>query len=457
MNIHPDSNPKDVFYEFLNSSKITYVGAGSSGLGLLSSNATNDSYKILTTNNENVVCSKLFVKVAPIYTDMNATVQPSFSLLLPGIHSALIYSNAESDFWSEVYLQSKIYKKTNEYLEPVCPPIVYSECLDNTGSIEILKKLFKLVDNSLGYDEDDDPLFELYNMYEKNSKLKLGIIGMGFTQGYTSLYSMFRNNYPNITHYYDLAIYELLRLYSTGYIHGDFSLANVMINTEYNYTGTNSGRAMLIDFGMTFKHNYKYRDIPVILQQMLQTETPFSSMTPLQHRNYRWFVDYITNNLQDVTISLKNLNQLVTAHNHKIIDMINIKYPDVLANIRTYNDTELHSNIFTGGFTNAAHEDIYMIENNMLVNNSMTSKPESNSTMISMIEFDHVFNPNKLNVPQLLDAYLRTLNLGEQSINTALHNIKVKIGGKKHKKESRNKKRKTKRRVYRNKKSSRRR
>jgi hypothetical protein len=59
MNIIPDSNPKDVFYGFLNSSKINYIGAGSSGLGVLASNTTNDSYKILTTNNENVVCSKL--------------------------------------------------------------------------------------------------------------------------------------------------------------------------------------------------------------------------------------------------------------------------------------------------------------------------------------------------------------------------------------------------------------
>ena len=61
MNISPGRDPKDVFNDFIGSSVISYVGAGSSGLGLLSSNPDKDSYKILTTNNENVVCSELFI------------------------------------------------------------------------------------------------------------------------------------------------------------------------------------------------------------------------------------------------------------------------------------------------------------------------------------------------------------------------------------------------------------
>ena len=386
MNINIDSNPKDVFYDFLNSSVITYVGAGSSGLGVLASNATNDSYKILTTNNENVVCSKLFVKIVPM-----------------------------------------------------------------------LEKLFSLVEKTSEHDESDDPMYELANRYYKNkSTLKLGIIGMGFTEGYTSLYSMFRNNYPNITRYFDLAIYELLRLYSAGYIHGDFSLANIMINTDYNYTGTNSGRAMLIDFGMTFRHNYKDRDIPVILQKMLRTATPYSGITPMEHGNYRWFVNYITNNLEDITISIKNLNQMITTHIHKMVDMIDIRYPEVLANIRMYNDTEQHTNIFNGGFKN--RNDVYEVENKMFVSNPMISKPDSK--VLSMIEFNRIFNPNNLNIPQLLDAYLRTLHLGEETIQVGIKRVKGKMGGKKQKRSSRNRTRKQKikrRRAYRSKKSYKRR
>jgi len=191
---------------------------------------------------------------------------------------------------------------------------------------------------------------------------------MGFTEGYNSLYSMVRNNYPNITQYLNLALYEILRLYSVGYIHGDISLANIMINTSYNYTGSNSGRAMLIDFGMTFKHEYTDREIPVILDRLLNTATPFSGITPMQHANYNWFVNYIfTSSTEIITETIKRLNKSITDHNQKMIDMINNTYPAVLANIRMYNDTKQHNNIFNGGFVDALLPDVeHSIKNNMI-------------------------------------------------------------------------------------------
>jgi len=119
MNISEDSNSQSahVFLDFILGSTLSYVGAGSSGLGLSSLNTTNDFYKILTTNNENVVCSNLFIKLVPIYTVQ--TDPEKFDLYVPGTRVALIYPTAEKDFWKEVYLQNEIYKKTNENLEPI--------------------------------------------------------------------------------------------------------------------------------------------------------------------------------------------------------------------------------------------------------------------------------------------------------------------------------------------------
>ena len=88
------------------------------------------------------------------------------------------------------------------------------------------------------------------------------------------------------------------------------------------------------------------------------------------------------------------------------------------------------------------------------------SKPESKSKTLSMIEFKEIFNPNNLNIPQLLDAYLRTLHLGEETIQVGIKSVKGKMGGKKQKRSSRNRTRKQKikrRRAYRSKKSYRRR
>ena len=121
-----------------------------------------------------------------------------------------------------------------------------------------------------------------------------------------------------------------------------------------------------------------------------------------------------------------------------------------------YNDTEQHNNIFNGGFTN--REVVYATDNKMFVSNPMMSKPESKSKTLPMIEFKEIFNPNNLDIPQLLDAYLRTLNLGEQTISSGIKSVKGKKGGKKQKRPSKNRKRKhkqkTKRRhMYRSKKT----
>ena len=469
MNISPGRDPKDVFNDFIGSSVISYVGAGSSGLGLLSSNPDKDSYKILTTNNENVVCSELFIKIVPVYTDK--FFRPLFKDLYIRKDDlwAEIFSSAEEEFWNEVRIQNEIYKKTNENLEPICPPIVFSECLDNATSIAMLEMLVDNLDKSAIPPDlfrvmmEDDPLNKIATKLKlpRYHGIKLGIIGMGFTKGYQSLHSAVRGkDVAEKKPYLDLAVYELLRLYSIGYLHGDFSQTNIMINTTYNYTGTNSGRAMIIDFGMTFQHNSPDVDILRILQRMRDTRVPFIGIAPTQHANYNWFINYINLHRASLVDSLDALSKSVSDHSTAMIDMIQSTYPDVLAQIRAYNATIGSENIFYGGFKNASQIEDAMtpyIQNKML-----DVKPVSKSKMLSTIEFNHIFNPNNLDIPQLLDAYLHTLNLGEQTIQAGIKSVKGKTGGRKQKRSSRNRKRshiqKTKRRhVFRSKKSHKRR
>ena len=465
MNISPGRDPKDVFYDFINSSVISYVGAGSSGLGLLSSNPTNDSYKILTTNNENVVCSQIFIKIVPVYSDKFFRPQFKDLYIRKDDLWAEIFSSAEEEFWNEVRIQNEIYKKTNENLEPICPPIVFSECLDNATSIAMLEMLFDNLDKSAIPPDlfrvmmEDDPLNKIATKLKlpRYHGIKLGIIGMGFTKGYQSLYSVIRGkDVAEKKPYLDLAVYELLRLYSIGYLHGDFSQQNIMINPTYNYTGTNSGRAMLIDFGMTFKHNVSDSDVLRILERMRDTQVPFIGIAPTQHANYNWFINYINLHRASLVDSLDALSKSVSDHSTAMIDMIQSTYPDVLAQIRAYNATMGSENIFYGGLKNASQlEDVITpyIQNKML-----DVKPVSKSKTLSTIEFNHIFNPNNLDIPQLLDAYLHTLNLGEQTMRAGIKSVKGKTGGRKQKRASRNRKRKTKRRhAYRSKKSHKRR
>ena len=457
MNISPGRHPKDVFDDFIGSSSISYVGAGSSGLGLLSSNPTNDSYKILTTDNGNVVCSELFIKIVPIYADK--FFQPQFDLHIRKTDQwADIFSSAEDEFWHEVRIQNDIYKKSNENLEPICPPIVFSECLDHASSIALLEMLFDKYDKS-----DiprnllmDEPLNKIATMLHlpRYHRIRIGIIGMGFTKGYQSLYSVVHGkDAAEKKPYLDLAIYELLRLYSIGYLHGDFSQENIMINPTYNYTGTNSGRAMIIDFGMSFKHNEPDLDVLRILERMRDTRVPFIGIAPTQHANYNWFINYINMYRATLVDSLNALSQSVSDHSTAMIHMIQTTYSDVLAHIRAYNASIGNENIFYGGFKNASQIEDVITPSYKMIDVKRVSK--SKSKTLSMIELKEIFNPNNLDIPQLLDAYLRTLNLGEQSIQAGIKSVKGKMGGKNPKRSSRKQKTRR-RRGYRSKKSHRR-
>jgi len=465
MNINPERTPKEVFYEFINSSVISYVGAGSSGLGLLSSNPTNDSYKILTTDNGNVVCSELFIKIVPIYADK--FFQPQFDLHIRKTDQwADIFSSAEDEFWHEVRIQNEIYKKTNDNLEPICPPIVYSECLNHASSISLLEMLFDKYDKSdIPHNLlNDEPLKKIATMLHlpRYNRMRVGIIGMGFTKGYQSLYSVVHGRDADEKKpYFDMAVYELLRLYSIGYLHGDFSQENIMINPTYNYTGTNSGRAMIIDFGMSFKHNVPDLDVLRILERMRDTRVPFIGIAPTQHANYNWFIKYINTYRATLVDSLNALSQSVSDHSTAMIHMIQTTYPEVLAQIRAYNTTIGNENIFYGGFNNTSQIEDVITPSYKMIDVKRVSKSKSN--ILSMIEFKEIFNPNNLNIPELLDSYLHTLNLGEQSIQRGIKSIKGKMGGKKQKRSSRNRKRrhiqqtKRRRRTYRSKKSYKRR
>ena len=151
-------------------------------------------------------------------------------------------------------------------------------------------------------------------------------------------------------------------------------------------------------------------------------------------------------------------------HSAAMIHMIQTTYPDVLAQIRAYNATIGNENIFHGGFKNASQiEDVITPSYKMLIGQNMSMyKPASKSNMPSMIELKEIFNPNNLDIPQLSDAYLQTLNLGELSIKEGIKSVKGKMGGKRQKRSSKNRtrsqKQKTRRRhVYRSKKTHRRR
>ena len=142
----------------------------------------------------------------------------------------LLLKLCNSNTKTEVHIQKDVFQKSFfQQLEPICPSIVFAP----------RDKLHKTQNDMLRSLVIDD----IKHAFENDVYL----IAMEFMDNYIPLSEL--QDTPLFQKYRYMALYELSRLHSFGYTHGDFHYENVLIHTSYNYFGKESGRAMLIDFG----------------------------------------------------------------------------------------------------------------------------------------------------------------------------------------------------------------
>jgi hypothetical protein len=139
--------------------------------------------------------------------------------------------------------------KTVEYLQPLCPAIVYADILPTYTEIVNLL-IIKISSPSLRYQ---------LNAF-KNANVEFGLIGMEFMkEGKTLNDTEMNETQLNIGRF---ALLELA--IKTGYNHNDFHKGNIMIETTTNYFADMDMRAILIDFGRAAKI------APDVLQEIKQ-------------------------------------------------------------------------------------------------------------------------------------------------------------------------------------------
>jgi hypothetical protein len=160
----------------------------------------------------------------------------------------------EKDFIHEIEIQKDVYLKTMDYLEPICPAIVYSKIEKKSENIiDILNKFKTGAKNN-------DKAKQLFNSFlEKRADYDyIGIVGMEYAGKYKTLYSLL--NSPTVTPsnkklYKEMSMYLLLELADKAeYTHGNFYGGNILINTvvEGYFKGV-IGKPLLIDFSYTKK------------------------------------------------------------------------------------------------------------------------------------------------------------------------------------------------------------
>lgn len=166
-------------------------------------------------------------------------------------------------FENEVKIQTEIFDKTKEHLDPISPSIVYSGYYNHNSSKtrmekieDVLLYIYKQLNKINKYDTINvcSMMYNFYkNVLKKNEKTSFGFIGMEMMDDYITLHELSKTtNIASFEHMAQLRLIELA--IKTGYSHNDYHQSNILVNPNATgYYGEKKGHIILIDFGFTKK------------------------------------------------------------------------------------------------------------------------------------------------------------------------------------------------------------
>lgn len=209
---------------------------------------------------------EVLVKIGVLHTQINV----EFSVYAPNTKQFAhkIFSQSEKTFENEVFCQNDCYKLSNQYLQQLCPNIVYSgfyptkEFIKNSG----------LNITQTGSSSAVPPYLSVIIMEMIDDSVSM--------QNYTlKNYDKSPEEIKKCVLFQNMARYSVLELaMTTGYIHRDLGLPNLLIAP--NYTGyfvgdvdstSIVGRPIIIDFSSAIKIRGLAEEISTILQSGSET------------------------------------------------------------------------------------------------------------------------------------------------------------------------------------------
>lgn len=296
--------------DFIKLADIQYITNGSFGViyeatlneGLLN-DAKSKGYKIpnirsMDFENFNKPITKLLIKITFIHTDI-----PSNKDIDIEIDGRKLKSTHLDTFTKEVNVQTEILHKSFQYMQPLCPTILSASYIKPTkeGIIELLSSKDKYLKGLF------DAIISMKNIVEY-----VGIIAMEYADDYEMLMNYVYDTKKSLTkctndeckkiynEYLNIMLmvfYVLIKLAELGYSHGDFHIANILYNKNYNtFIRGIKGRPILIDFGLVTK---------------LSPTDHKKVMDYSRNKKYTWLLRYIYNEIpRGDGVSLTDITQL---------------------------------------------------------------------------------------------------------------------------------------------------
>jgi len=297
---------KKIFTNYLNNfNKIHLLSFGTYGIVLLlllpqNIDTTNEEnfYKQMTPNEDygNIVKS-LIIKIQFINNNLEVI-----------LGNYKFIGTTEEQIQNEINIQTDIFFKTFNYLQPLCPSIIYAEIIKNfSEKINILNLLRKAdnlpfsVESNIIYNDNisiivmeminkSTPLADYIHDIEENiNRINNYIIDIQnelneMNTDYTSeQVSMAMKNISlekrKIQIVENISRYALLKLaLDTGYNHSDFHKGNILIQYDNTYFKNLYKSPIIIDFGRTQKLDIGTLNI---IKQMVSQKNYIGALTEL--------------------------------------------------------------------------------------------------------------------------------------------------------------------------------
>ena len=237
-----ETNDEYAFGHFMSNCKFEFFSKGTNGLIIVASlnEGVNSLYKYINLHNFGTQVKKLIIKLVFIYNEDDIKNNNLDTIFINDDYE--FDQTSKQDFMYEVNVQTEIFLKTFEYLQPLCPAIVYSDIYNNEN-----RNLFKNI--FLKIDMFGKKLFAIILKKLGKEIKNIGLIAMEYAEDYKPIYKYASKSLDNMAKYLliDLAL-------KTGYTHSDFHTNNILLNINgSNYFKDKKGVPLIIDFGWAKK------------------------------------------------------------------------------------------------------------------------------------------------------------------------------------------------------------